>query len=167
MSVSVNLSVHDLLNHLLDEQVGELLEQHQLDRQFLTLEVTESGMMDNPARSIEMLEKLNNMGIKLSIDDFGTGFSSLAYLKKLPVHEIKIDQSFVFNMDKDESDAVIVKSTIDLGHNLGMRVLAEGVESSQILDIIKDFGCDDAQGYLFSKPKLGEEFLSMLKEKNI
>lgn len=164
LSISVNLSVHDLLNHSLNEQVAALIEQYQLKSQFLTLEVTESGMMNNPARSIEMLEKLNNMGIKLSIDDFGTGFSSLAYLKKLPVHELKIDQSFIFNMDNDESDVVIVKSTIDLGHNLGLRVTAEGVENSRILDIIKNFGCDYAQGYLFSRPKPRREFLSMLNE---
>jgi diguanylate cyclase (GGDEF)-like protein len=166
LSISVNLSVHDLLNLSLHKQVGDLLEQYQLNSQFLTLEVTESGMMDNPARSIKMLKKLHQMGIMLSIDDFGTGFSSLAYLKKLPVHELKIDQSFIFNMDKDESDAVIVKSTIDLGHNLGLKVVAEGVENSQIFDIIKSFGCDDAQGYLFSKPKPHKEFLAMLIETN-
>jgi len=165
LSVSINLSVYDLLNHSLDEQVLRLLERYKVSSHFLTLEITESGMMDNPARSIEMLEKLNRRGIKLSIDDFGTGFSSLAYLKKLPVHELKIDQSFIFNMDKDESDAVIVKSTIDLGHNLGLKVLAEGVESEEVLNIINSFNCDDAQGYLFSKPMSSEDFWVLINKK--
>lgn len=164
LSVSVNLSVHDLANPELCSETEKLLSMYQLPSQFLKLEITENGMMENPARSIEVLKTLNEMGVILSIDDFGTGFSSLSYLKQLPVHELKIDKSFVLNMDNDESDAVIVQSTINLGHNLGLKVIAEGVEHKTHLDVAKGFGCDQAQGYLFSEPKSSDEFMKWLSE---
>ena len=166
ISIAVNLSVHDLTNTKLCEKIGLLLERYNLPSKFLTLEITESGMMENPARSIEVLNTLSSMEINLSIDDFGTGFSSLAYLKQLPVNELKIDKSFVMNMDNDESDTVIVQSTISLGHNLGLKVIAEGIEHEGLLNLAKDLGCDKAQGYLFGKPQNSEEFFKLLQNKN-
>ena len=166
LRVSVNLSVHDLNNPQLCDEIAAMLERHLFSCSYLTLEVTESGMMENPARSIEVLQVLNDMGITLSIDDFGTGFSSLAYLKRLPVHELKIDKSFVLDMDKDESDAVIVQSTINLGHNLGLSVIAEGIENQTLFETVREFGCDQAQGYLLSKPQVAEEFLQWVRARN-
>ena len=166
ISIAVNLSVHDLTNTKLCEKIGLLLKRYKLPSKFLTLEITESGMMENPARSIEILNTLSSMGINLSIDDFGTGFSSLAYLKQLPVNELKIDKSFVMNMDNDESDTVIVQSTISLGHNLGLKVIAEGIEHEGLLHLAKDLGCDKAQGYMFGKPQNNEQFFKLLKSKN-
>ena len=108
--------------------------------------------MSHPAEALEVLNVLDRMGVILSIDDFGTGYSSLAYLSKLPVDEIKIDKSFVLAMLQDKHAAVIVRSTIDLGHNLGKKVVAEGVETSEMWDQLLDWGCDTAQGYYMSKP---------------
>jgi EAL domain-containing protein (putative c-di-GMP-specific phosphodiesterase class I) len=108
-------------------------------------------MMD-PARSMETLKRINHMGLKFSIDDFGTGYSSLAYLKKLPVQEIKIDRSFVCNMATDRDDLVIVRSTVDLGHNLGLHVVGEGVEDQETLERLSELDCDAAQGFYISRP---------------
>ena len=164
INMSVNLSVQDLSNPQLHEQIHSYLQQHKLNARYLTLEITESGMMENPERSIDMLNKLKTMGIKLSVDDFGTGFSSLKYLKQLPVDELKIDKSFVLDMEKDENDKMIVQSTIQLGHNLGLEVVAEGVEHQGLLDMIQRFGCDRSQGYLFEKPMDKDDFLNYLKK---
>lgn len=112
--------------------------------------------MDDPQRAEATLNKLAEQGFKLSIDDFGTGYSSLAYLKRLPVNELKIDKSFVMGMERDESDAKIVRSTIDLAHNLGLSVVAEGVENQDILDLLRQLRCDEAQGYFISKPMPAE-----------
>jgi diguanylate cyclase (GGDEF)-like protein len=167
LSIAVNLSVRDLSNPGLCDQVAKLLEENQLASEFLTLEITESVMMENLALSIEILNRLNHMGINISIDDFGTGFSSLAYLKRLPVKELKIDKSFVMDMDTDESDEVIVQSTINLGHNLGLKVVAEGIESRHVMDMVKKLGCDSLQGYFFGKPQNGEDFDAMLQQKSV
>ena len=164
INISVNLSVQDLANNKLSEQINELLKKHQFPHNSLTLEITESGMMENLSRSIEILSLLNQMGINLSIDDFGTGFSSLAYLKQLPVNELKIDKSFVLDMNNDENDLVIVQSIIHLGHNLGLKVVAEGVEEKKHLDLICEFDCDIAQGYFYGKPQSAEEFLIYLQK---
>ncbi|MDJ0834171.1 MAG: EAL domain-containing protein [Gammaproteobacteria bacterium] len=163
INVSINLSVQDLNNESLCEQIGKVLRENQLRPNYLTLEITESGMMENPALSLETLNKLKDMGIKLAVDDFGTGFSSLKYLKQLPVDELKIDRSFLMDMENDENDRVIVQSTINLGHNLGLQVVAEGVETEAILRSIDDYGCDRAQGYLFEKPLSSVEFFRYLK----
>jgi EAL domain-containing protein (putative c-di-GMP-specific phosphodiesterase class I) len=114
--------------------------------------------MDDPHRAEATLDHLAASGFKLSIDDFGTGYSSLAYLKRLPVNELKIDKSFVMGMEKDASDAKIVRSTIDLAHNLGLTVVAEGVENAEIYRQLADLGCDEAQGYFMGKPMLSTEF---------
>jgi len=165
ITISVNISVHDFANTMLSEQISDLLIKHQFPSTSLTLEITESGMMENLARSIEILNSLNAMGINLSIDDFGTGFSSLAYLKQLPVNELKIDKSFVLDMDTDENDLIIVQSIINLGHNLGLKVVAEGVEKQVHLDLIKRYDCDIAQGYLYGKPQTADQFLTFLLKK--
>jgi len=108
--------------------------------------------MADPEKTIKKLSAIDKMGARISIDDYGTGYSSLSYLKKLPVDELKIDKSFVMQMDKDENDAIIVRSTIDLAHNLGLKVVAEGVENQEILDLLSELGCDVAQGFYLSRP---------------
>ena len=116
--------------------------------------------MDDPQRAEAMLNRLSEQGFKLSIDDFGTGYSSLAYLKRLPVDELKIDKSFVMGMEAGEDDAMIVRSTIDLAHNLGLTVVAEGVETAAILERLRALACDEAQGYHISRPVPAQEFLA-------
>jgi EAL domain-containing protein (putative c-di-GMP-specific phosphodiesterase class I) len=133
-------------------QVERLLEASGLDGSVLQFEITESAMLTDPARSKLVLDRLASMGIRLSIDDFGTGYSSLSYLKRLPVSEIKIDRSFVMHMDIDESDATIVRSTIELAKNLGLDVVAEGVESARIWNQLSALGCTIAQGYHLCRP---------------
>jgi predicted signal transduction protein with EAL and GGDEF domain len=150
--VSINLSVHNLYDKAIIEQVQGRLSHYAIAPQHLILEITESAMMADPQRAIEILTELDKMGIRISIDDFGTGFSSLAYLKQLPVDELKVDRSFVMDMSKDENDAVIVRSTIDLAHNLGLQVVAEGVEDNDSLKLLEILGCDLAQGYYISRP---------------
>ncbi len=115
--------------------------------------------MDDPARALDTVERIARMGIKLSIDDFGTGYSSLAYLKRLPVNELKIDKSFVMNIERDQDDVTIVRSTIELGHNLGLKVVAEGIENKRVWNILKGMGCDYGQGYFMSKPMLAAQLL--------
>ena len=109
-------------------------------------------------RALHTLERLNTMGFELAIDDFGTGYSSLAYLKRLPVDELKIDKSFVMNMALDANDAQIVRSTIDLGHNMGLRVVAEGIESEVVWNLLAAMGCDQGQGFFISRPMPAEQF---------
>ncbi len=150
--VSVNLSTRDLLDQDLLAKLQTRLHRHGAPAQAFCLEITESAIMDEPQRALATLNALSAAGFKLSIDDFGTGYSSLAYLKKLPVDELKIDRSFVMAMASDAEDAKIVRSTIDLAHNLGLTVVAEGVETQAILDQLRDLQCDEAQGYLMSKP---------------
>jgi len=158
ISVSVNLSVRDLSNPNLCNQIQALLDQNHLDYHHLIVEITESVMMENLTSSLEQLNKLSDLGIGISIDDYGTGFSSLAYLKRLPVKELKIDKSFIMDIIDDENDKEIVRSTINLGHNLNLRVIAEGVESQEILDQLRIFGCDQIQGYFISRPIDSETF---------
>jgi diguanylate cyclase (GGDEF)-like protein len=150
--VSVNLSARNLHDPELPDQVRRLLETSGLPADRLKLEITESAIMTDSARALETLMRLSGMGVRLSLDDFGTGYSSLGYLKKLPVDEIKIDRSFVTDMTRDENDEMIVRSTIDLGHNLGRKVVAEGVEKKETWDRLAALGCDAAQGYYMSRP---------------
>jgi diguanylate cyclase (GGDEF)-like protein len=157
IGVAVNLSARTIHDPEFPNEVERLLHAAQLDPRWLTLELTESTVMADPARSMETLSRLHGMGVELSIDDFGTGYSSLAYLKRLPVDEIKIDRSFVMNMANDDNDAVIVRSTIELGQNLGLRVVAEGVETAQVRDQLTVMRCDLAQGYLLSRPIPADE----------
>ena len=118
----------------------------------LELEVTESAIMTDPLKARRLLVELSDLGVRISIDDFGTGYSSLAYLKDLPVNQLKIDQSFVQNMHNDMNDAIIVRSVVDLGHNLGLQTVAEGVEDHQTWTQLAQLGCDDAQGYFLAPP---------------
>ena len=152
IKISVNISTRDLLDQELPGKFAHILEEHQVEPASFCLEITESAIMDDPVRAHQTLDKLHAMGMDLSIDDFGTGYSSLAYLKRLPVDELKIDKSFVLKMEKDIDDTKIVKSTIDLGHNMGLRVVAEGVENAEVMALLKDLGCDQAQGYFISRP---------------
>jgi diguanylate cyclase (GGDEF)-like protein/PAS domain S-box-containing protein len=152
LGVAVNLSVRNLLDTDFPNQVRRLLQKHEVDPGLLQLEITESTMLSDPVRTKRVLDKLAAMGIALSIDDFGTGYSSLSYLSQLPVNEIKIDRSFVMNMAESDNDAVIVRSTIDLGRNLGLEVVAEGVETEQAWDKLSQLGCTLAQGYYLSRP---------------
>ncbi len=157
--VSVNLSVRNLHDPLLSSQVGQMLERHSLPPQALKLEITESMILSDPQRALKTVESLSELGCRFAVDDFGTGHSSLANLRRLPVHELKIDRSFVTPMLSDDSDAVIVRSTIELGHALGLKVTAEGVEDSNTLTRLEEIRCDRAQGHFFSKPIPPLEFM--------
>jgi diguanylate cyclase (GGDEF)-like protein len=152
LRVAVNLSARNLHHPDFPVHVTALLEKWNIPPTNLELEITESAVMADPTRAMTVLSQLKELGVSLAIDDFGTGYSSLSYLSRLPVANLKIDKSFVMNMDNNENDAVIVRSTIDLGRNLGLRVIAEGVETEQALTQLADLGCDLAQGYLLSRP---------------
>jgi diguanylate cyclase (GGDEF)-like protein len=152
LSVAVNLSARSFLDTALAVDIPMLLKLHQIEPKLLELEVTESTIMLDPVRATNTLERLSEIGLRLSIDDFGTGYSSLANLKRLPVDMIKIDKSFVLEMATEHSDAAIVRSTIELAHNLGLQVIAEGVEDRQIWEELARLGCDYAQGYYLSRP---------------
>ncbi len=162
LGLSVNLSTHDLLDRRLAERVQQHLNMNDVDPSMLTLEITESSLLIDAPRARATINELHEVGVSLSIDDFGTGYSSLSYLRRLPVGELKIDQSFVANVLLDEQDEVIVRSTIDLGHNLGLVVVAEGVENNEVLERLRDLGCDIAQGYCISRPLAPGHFLSWL-----
>ncbi|MDB5887198.1 MAG: diguanylate cyclase/phosphodiesterase, partial [Rhodocyclales bacterium] len=163
LAINVNISTRDLVSHDLPSFVAEILQQTGFPTELLCLEITESAIMDDPVHALASLTRLNAMGVKLSIDDFGTGYSSLAYLKKLPVQELKIDRSFVMNLDADAGDEVIVRSTIELAHNMGLNVVAEGVENARVLQQLTELGCNEAQGYFFSRPLPAQEFSAWLK----
>ena len=158
LRVAINLSTRDLLDVEFPARLDAMLAEFDVQPEAFCLEITESAIMDDPQRAQNTLHILSKRGFKLSIDDFGTGYSSLAYLKSLPVDELKIDKSFVMNMESDEDDAKIVRSTIDLAHNLGLTVVAEGVENALIWDKLKALECDEAQGYFMSKPIPAHEF---------
>ncbi|QHJ01517.1 EAL domain-containing protein [Xylophilus rhododendri] len=152
LQTSINVSARDLLDNELPDFFQNVLKEYRVDPRQIWIEITESAVMEDPAHALSTLEKLHNLGFRLSIDDFGTGYSSLAYLKRMPVDEIKIDRSFVMGMVTERDDEVIVRSTIDLGHNMGLKVVAEGVETQEILDRLRECRCDLAQGWLLSRP---------------
>jgi diguanylate cyclase (GGDEF)-like protein len=152
LSVAVNLSARNLMDDTIGKKVERLLTKYELSPSRLELEITESAIMTDPNRAQRNLDVLNNLGIHLAIDDFGTGYSSLSYLKRLPVQTLKIDNAFVRNMMNDLQDEVIVNSTIHLAHNLGLTVVAEGVENEELLTRLSGLGCDEAQGYFIGKP---------------
>jgi diguanylate cyclase (GGDEF)-like protein len=165
IGVAVNMAMRNLLDLQFPDRVAELLDKWRLAPSSLELEITENTIMGDPFRSMQVLRRLNEMGVKLSIDDFGTGYSSLAYLKRLPVDAVKIDKSFVLGMSADDNDGAIVRSTIDLARNLGLRVVAEGVETSEIWTELRDLGCDFAQGYLVSRPLPADELTAWLGQR--
>ena len=166
INVAVNLSAYDLRDTSLPETVSELLAATTTSPEKLTLEITESAMMSDLGNATVLLSRIKEMGVGIAIDDFGTGFSSLSYLKKLPVRDLKIDKSFVINMSHDESDAMIVHSTIDLAHNLGLIVVAEGVENQEVLERLQALGCDLIQGYHLCHPLPPDQLENWLREKS-
>jgi diguanylate cyclase (GGDEF)-like protein len=165
LHVAVNLTIPDLLDLELPDRIAALLEEHGVRAEQLELEITESTILADPFRVRSVLTRLNEMGLRLAIDDFGTGYSSLAYLKRLPVQTIKIDRSFVMGMCEDPSDATIVRSTVDLGRNLGLAIVAEGVESQEIWDALREHGCSLAQGYFIGRPAAPDELAALLAER--
>lgn len=152
MSMSINVSAVDLLDPGFISYVESQLQEYELPAPCVVLEVTESAVMDDPEKAIAMLSQLHVMGIGLSIDDFGTGYSSMAQLKRLPVHELKIDKSFVLDVINSEDDQIIVRSIIELAHNMQLKVVAEGVESLAVLNLLQELNCDSVQGFYLSKP---------------
>jgi diguanylate cyclase (GGDEF)-like protein/PAS domain S-box-containing protein len=157
IGVSVNISAYDLLDPELSIFIKSQLTAHKLAPSLVTIEITESALMMHTHQTLNNLHKLRNIGVKINIDDFGTGYSSLQYLKRFPVTGVKIDKSFVLNMTNDENDAIIVRSTADLAHNMGLTVVAEGIEDQDAYDILEILGCDYGQGYLMAKPMSADD----------
>ena len=166
LSFSINLSAKNLQDAELPVRIAGLLKKHAIPASSLKLEITESAVMSNPVHARKIMNELSEMNIKMSIDDYGTGFSSLGYLKMLPVDELKIDKSFVMSMLEDENDSIIVHSTIELAHNLGLKVVAEGVEDHATMMALRNLKCDIAQGYFISRPISKQELCSWLKDYN-
>lgn len=164
LNVAVNLSARNLQDNDLPATVRDLLDEIGVRPERLTLEITESAVMDDTGNALAILTRLDQMGVGIAIDDFGTGYSSLAYLKGLPVDELKIDKSFVMEMETNDNDAVIVRSIIDLAHNLGLKVIAEGVETQDSWDLLDVLGCDASQGYLIARPLPAELLAQWLQE---
>ena len=163
LAVSINLSVFSFNDQDFIGDVRTALRQYDFPANQLKLEITESAMMENPSQAIDVLSQLHEMGVKLSVDDFGTGFSSMSYLKRLPVDELKIDKSFVIGLEEDESNDAIVRSTIELAHNLNLKVVAEGIETEGVYMLLKEYHCDLAQGFYLSRPLPAEGVEKLLK----
>jgi EAL domain-containing protein (putative c-di-GMP-specific phosphodiesterase class I) len=161
--VAVNISAQQLRHENLPLMVRGALACYDLSPRDLELEITESTAMQNPEITLSILNQLSEMGIALAIDDFGTGYSSLSYLKHLPIQRLKLDQSFVKDIESDTSDAAICSATIALGHNLGLELVAEGVETQAQRDFLARLGCDVLQGYLYSKPLPASEIIDFLR----
>jgi diguanylate cyclase (GGDEF)-like protein len=160
LRIAINLSTRDLLDPEFPARLETLLSKHGVAPEGFCLEITESAIMDDPLRAEATLKRLSDRGFKLSIDDFGTGYSSLAYLKRLPVDELKIDKSFVMAMEREVDDAKIVRSTVDLAHNMGLTVVAEGVENAAIWALLRELDCDEGQGYHMSRPLPVADFVA-------
>lgn len=152
LGIAINLSASSIPDDDLGDAIALYLETYEVPASMLEIEVTESVIMSDPDRALQVMKRLHDLGVRIAIDDFGTGYSSLAYLKRLPVDEIKIDKSFVMDMTHNPEDAVIVRSIVDLGHNLGMCVVAEGVEDQETWSMLSSMGCDIVQGFLVSRP---------------
>jgi diguanylate cyclase (GGDEF)-like protein len=166
LKISVNVSTHDLLDPELPNKFADILKRHDVNASSMCLEITEGAIMNDPLRAQNTLERLSAMGAALSIDDFGTGYSSLAYLKRLPVNELKIDKSFVMQISHDDDDRAIVKSTIDLGHNMGLSVVAEGVETPEVMTLLIDMHCDQVQGNYVKEPIPANDFVTWFQDQN-
>ncbi|MEO8332587.1 MAG: EAL domain-containing protein [Gallionella sp.] len=166
LPVAINISGVNLQDPTFSDQVVEILGEFSVSPSMIEMEITETAIMEDPMSAIKTVNKLRDIGIVISIDDFGTGYSSMAYLKKLLVAKIKVDKSFVMDMAKNANDLVIVRSTIELAHNLGLTVIAEGVESEEILEQLRSLGCDVAQGYYMSRP-ISADKLNEWLEKSI
>jgi len=164
LTVAVNLTAIDLLDLELPQQLEDLLHEYEVDPHHLCIEITESTVMADPQRAGATLERIVSTGVRASIDDFGTGHSSLAYLKNLPVHEVKIDRSFIAALTVSPHDRLIVHAMIELAHNLGLQVVAEGVETDAIDAALRQLDCDQAQGYLYARPQPAVNFTSLLPD---
>jgi EAL domain-containing protein (putative c-di-GMP-specific phosphodiesterase class I) len=162
--MAINLSTRSLLDDSFPSEVVAALDHWDVPAHLLELEITESAIMADPVRAYRLLTELAAAGVKLAIDDFGTGYSSLAYLKNLPVDQLKIDRSFVLHMHDDPNDAIIVRSVIDLGHNLGLQTVAEGIEDRDTWEQLTNLGCDSAQGYFLARPMPAAVFGAWLRE---
>lgn len=164
--IAVNISSRNLHNEDFIPHICNLLEKYKIAPSNIVFEITESAAMIDPEYSLRTLNRITELGIGISLDDYGTGYSSLSYIRKMPIEELKIDQSFIRNLDTDEDNAVIVYSTIQMAHNLGLTVIAEGVETDEILEILKIIGCDLIQGFYFSRPLPSREFMDWLATHN-
>lgn len=164
LTMAVNLSTINLKDPELPAKIHGVLEKHKLEARWLELEITESAVMDDTMRTVQVLAELDTLGARISIDDYGTGYSSLSYFRKLPLDDLKIDKSFVMGMGRNHEDATIVRSTIQMGHELGLRVVAEGVEDIQTWEKLTELGCDSAQGYYMARPLPPSELLKWLCE---
>ncbi|MDQ3282389.1 MAG: EAL domain-containing protein [Acidobacteriota bacterium] len=160
--VAVNISAKSLLDQTLPGKVQAALDRWGVDPRFLKIEITESSIMADPAHALAILSMLQSMGVRLSVDDFGTGYSSLTHLRELPIDEIKVDKSFVMGMTSSDADAAIVRTVIDLGHNLGKQVCAEGVEDEEMWRMLAQLGCDLAQGYWIARPMAAADLMQWL-----
>jgi diguanylate cyclase (GGDEF)-like protein/PAS domain S-box-containing protein len=162
--VAVNVSAKSLLEETLPSKVQAVLDKWNIDPRFLKIEITESSIMADPAHALAIMSMLQSMGVRLSVDDFGTGYSSLTHLRELPIDEIKIDKSFVMGMLTSDADAAIVRTVIDLAHNLGKQVCAEGVENAETMQRLEEMGCDLAQGYFISRAIPAAALMAWLTE---
>lgn len=163
VDIAINLSARNLLDPHFADDIGRMLEAWRLNPLLLGFEITESAIMDDPAKALSTLDRFRAMGLSLFVDDYGTGYSSLGYLKSLPIDAIKIDKSFVFDLEKDSDSAAIVHSTIDLAHSLGKKVIAEGVENAAVMASLAKIGCDIAQGYHIARPMPLDELRSWMQ----
>jgi diguanylate cyclase (GGDEF)-like protein len=166
LSLAVNVSAEDIADVRFDSRVASLLSRHQFPPALLTLEVTESGFIEDPTRAMRVLDAVAALGVYLSIDDFGTGYSSLSHLARMPVHEVKIDRSFIQGLESDPEFATVVRSAIDMGHGLGLKVVAEGIETVASANLLREFRCDIAQGYFYAKPMPREALEAWLEGKD-
>jgi EAL domain-containing protein (putative c-di-GMP-specific phosphodiesterase class I) len=164
IGVAVNVSASLLADHGFIEQVGRIVQSSLLPAHKVTIEVTETAAMHSPERAIAALESWRKLGVSISIDDYGTGQSSLAYLQKLPANELKIDKSFILTLGEDRRNAIMVRSTVALAHELGMKVVAEGVEDAACLRLLAEMGCDTAQGYYIGRPVAAETLTELLED---
>jgi diguanylate cyclase (GGDEF)-like protein len=164
IGVAINLSTMDLIRPELIDEVADAFSDWKLPMSAITLEVTESALMDDPETALETLRRLRQLGVTLSVDDFGTGYSSLSQLRKLPVQELKIDKSFVLKLDSEPQDQLIVRSTIDMAHGLGLKIVAEGIENNQAWHILKGWGCETGQGFYISRPVGASDLLATVNK---
>jgi len=163
VSIAINLSMWNLDSPELPDQIANVLKSAGVPSGQLELEITESAIMDDPQRAMRTLKAIRELGVHFAIDDFGTGYSSLAHLKRMPVNSIKIDKSFILNMESDNDSAVIVRAIVELGHNLGLKVVAEGVETLAAKKMLMEFDCDEAQGYYFSRPVTADDISCLMR----
>jgi EAL domain-containing protein (putative c-di-GMP-specific phosphodiesterase class I) len=164
ITVAVNISARQFRNEGFADMIAEVLHETGLEPRWLDLELTESMIMDHPEGAAAMMSRLKETGISLSLDDFGTGYSSLNYLRRFPVDTLKIDSSFIADVESDPGSASVANSIIDIAHNLGIEAVAEGVETEEQLDFLRRCGCDKFQGFLFSRPVPVEQFAELLRE---